>query len=464
VIVAGMEGALLSSGSRSRSAPKRRVRSLPRKLATMTHARVALYGKWALRHWLPRLYLRPLAADGDPYARLWFDPRSRTELDAMHDEFRSATGIVKSRGGCVITSHRVACEVLSKPNDFQHLDHTLMLPQRFRPFYRWATAHSYADPFEKPSMVAMEGSRLVEARKVLRQRLSGAALVELRERVEDSADRLCREMQTVPGKAVDVVQAYGRRLPAEVLAIVFDVSTAELDDIRASAEEVSHLLDVGLPFAKVLKFSRAAKRLDQWTAEQLASAEDHPCSVIAPAVSAMRDGKFSIEEVRRMVNLLLVAGYATSVSMLSSGTKLLIENQDQLALLLRTPNLWPNAVDEILRLAGPVMMVPRATTRENQCGGVPVKAGRPVYISGANRDPETFENPDRFDVTRANAAAHLAFGGGTHLCLGAPLARLELEIGLKTFFTTYPRAQVVDHERSEAQLVRSWNRLLVRLT
>lgn len=164
-----------------------------------------------------------------------------------------------------------------------------------------------------------------------------------------------------------------------------------------------------------------------------------------------------------MVNLMLVAGFTTTVAVMTSGIKLMIENPDQLAILDSNPNLWPNAVEEILRIAGPVMMIPRLSTCPTQVGDVQIKANRPVFVTGANRDPEDFSEPDRFDVMRSNAAAHVSFGGGPHLCLGAPLARVEIEVGLRAFFDEFRGARIVSASMSDSLLVRSWESLLLVL-
>jgi cytochrome P450 len=98
--------------------------------------------------------------------------------------------------------------------------------------------------------------------------------------------------------------------------------------------------------------------------------------------------------------------------------------------------------------------------------GMPVKRGEAVVISlaGANRDPAVFDDPQRFDVCRSNAGQHLSFSGGRHFCLGAALARIEGEVGLRQFFTRFPDASLAGGERRrDTRVLRGWAQLPVRL-
>jgi cytochrome P450 len=139
---------------------------------------------------------------------------------------------------------------------------------------------------------------------------------------------------------------------------------------------------------------------------------------------------------------------------------------DQLAMLREDPQLWPNAVEEILRLDSPVQLSARIALTDTEVAGTPVRAGETViiYLAAANRDPAVFAEPDRFDVTRANAGRHLAFSGGRHFCLGAALARAEGEVGLRTFFDRFPDARPAGPgARRDTRVLRGWSALPVRL-
>ena len=138
----------------------------------------------------------------------------------------------------------------------------------------------------------------------------------------------------------------------------------------------------------------------------------------------------SQQEVATILFGLLLAGHETTTNLLGNGLRRLLEHPASWRDLCRDPSLIPNAVEEILRFDSSVINWRRKTTRPVTIGGVDVPADANLFvaIAAANRDPAHFNNPDGFDIGRSNARDHLSFGGGAHLCLGAPLARLEARV------------------------------------
>lgn len=420
--------------------------------------------KWALRHGVAHLYLRPKATEGDAHAQLWFDPLSAKDLPALQEDIRARGEIVRGRGGIVITSHGLARQIFGRPREFTSPNAGLLMPPWMQRIYSYVNTHSFADPFEPPSLVGFNGPELTHARALLRNRLSRQAADVLRPEIEARAETFSAELahRHVDGR-VDIVQHYARRLSQEILALAFEIDSSELSEVCVHAEKVSHLIDLGLTRRKFFELARSSAHLDQWTDRHIEQVRPGSGSVIASSVEAMRAGTISRDQLRRTVNLLLVAGYSTTISTLVSGISLLIENPDQLEILTHQPELWPNATEEVLRLAGPVMLVPRYCEAGAEVEGFRIKPQRPLYMTAMNRDPEQYRCPDRMDVTRANASTHFAFGGGPHRCLGSALARVEIEIGLRSFFSRWAGASITDAERGTAVLVRNWDELTVQL-
>ena len=125
---------------------------------------------------------------------------------------------------------------------------------------------------------------------------------------------------------------------------------------------------------------------------------------------------------------LVDAGGDTTRNLLSAGMVALLEHPEQLAALRADPKLVPNARDELLRWVSPVIYMRRTATEDVELGGQKIRAGDKVvmYYGSANRDTDAFDEPDKFDISRA-AAKHLAFGHGTHVCLGQHIARAEID-------------------------------------
>jgi pentalenolactone synthase len=144
---------------------------------------------------------------------------------------------------------------------------------------------------------------------------------------------------------------------------------------------------------------------------------------------AAEDGGLGEQQVAFIAAALLFAGHETTVARIDLGALLLMADPGQRHRLRRDPGAVPRAVEEILRVAAPGGVgVPRYARTDIAIGGVTIRAGDAVLLTGtsANRDPEAFPDPDRFDVDR-DPNPHLSFGHGPHYCIGAGLARVELQ-------------------------------------
>jgi cytochrome P450 len=157
--------------------------------------------------------------------------------------------------------------------------------------------------------------------------------------------------------------------------------------------------------------------------------------ILSDIVNARLDGERPLDtaEMLSILQQLLVAGNETTTHTLAEGVRLLIERPDQHQRLKQDPELVENFTEEVLRLASPTANMWRVTTRATELGGLALPAGTMVQIrfASANRDEAVFRDPEALDVTRDNARTHLAFGHGVHMCIGASLARKELNVGFR---------------------------------
>ncbi len=176
--------------------------------------------------------------------------------------------------------------------------------------------------------------------------------------------------------------------------------------------------------------------------------------------------EMSADELIKMCVLLLVAGNETTRNALSGGMQLLIENPAARQRLIDDPALIPQAVEEMLRLVSPVLSFQRTATRDTELRGVPIAEGQKVLMiyGAANRDPDAFDDPERFDIDRK--AQHVAFGIGNHFCLGANLARMELRVAFAEILRRMPdiEYQAGGPEFGLSALVRSVKHMAVRYT
>jgi cytochrome P450 len=185
-------------------------------------------------------------------------------------------------------------------------------------------------------------------------------------------------------------------------------------------------------------------------------------------VQAEEEGdKLNEEELLSMVFILVVAGHVTTVNLIGNSVIALLNHPDQLARLKANLALVPNAVEEVLRYFSPVEMAsPRFAREDLVLDGTEIARTKGVFpvLAAANRDPERFPDPNRFDIERPEASRHVAFGKGVHLCLGAPLARIEGQVAMETLFRRWPElrlAEKLEVPPLHQSLFRGPDRLLV---
>jgi cytochrome P450 len=258
-------------------------------------------------------------------------------------------------------------------------------------------------------------------------------VAQLRPRIEEIAAGLLDAM-AARGDVIDLLEEYARPLPVMVLSELLGIPEADREWILVTVtgygqggeqhERVPRVL--GAYFTRLIAARRAEPGNDMLSA--LVHANDNAEEALTGA------------ELLSGVYQLVMAGFDTTVNLISSGTLALLTHPGELARLCQDPSLLPAAVEELLRFTNPVKHATiRFTTEEVTIGGVVIPAAEWVLIatSSADRDPAQFPGPDRLDLGR-DTSGHVAFGYGIHYCLGAPLARMEAEVALGALVARFP--------------------------
>ncbi|WP_344007804.1 cytochrome P450 [Nocardioides lentus] len=426
--------------------------------------------RWVLGHALPSRAMRTAGRRGDLQGQLLEHEvsASETRLQEIADAARAGGPLHRAKFVRLTASLPTVREVLGS-NDFA----TGVFDIEQGPFARlgaWAKDTSQLGPLLPPSLLVSEPPSHTRYRKLVTRVFSVRAVEALRSRTEEIAAQLLDELPShadAHGR-VDLVEHYCALLPVTVIAEILGVPLAERERVLEFGAAAAPSLDIGLGFREFRHVERSLAEFRDWLASHLAALRDHPGDdLMSRLVAEQEDGVgLTDAELEATAGLVLAAGFETTVNLLGNGAVLLREHPDQLARLRAEPELWPNAVDEALRLDPPVLLTGRVAVRDTTVAGERVRRGEVVttFLAGANRDPDVFADADRFDVARSNARDHVSFSSGRHYCLGAALARMEGEVGLRALVERYPDLTLAPGRcRRRTRILRGWATLPVTL-
>ena len=404
------------------------------------------------------------AKRGEMQGRLIADPAVRTDPGRFADELRARGPLVRGRAAWLTADHAIAHQLL-RSDDFAVTAIGRTLPGPLGWLEQRTTVQGRLHPLLPPSLLSVEPPEHTRYRKTVSSVFTTRAVAALRDRVQQAATALIAELD---GGTVDVVDRYCSQLPVTVIGDILGVPDADRPRILEFGELAAPSLDIGLSWQQYLAVENGLDGFNAWLRNHIAALRRDPGDdLMSQLIEASDDGaRLNDEELRATAGLVLAAGFETTVNLLGSGIRILLEHPDQLAMVLEDPELWPGAVEEILRLESPVQLSARMAAVDTEVAGRTVRAGELVilYLAGANRDPAVFEDPHRFDITRENAGRHLSFSGGRHFCLGAALARAEGEVGLRAFFERYPDARLAGSgSRRDTRVLRGWAELPIAL-
>lgn len=421
--------------------------------------------RWSLGHGLPGGLMRMAARKGDFQGRMSTEAErvSTRELVPLLDEIRAEGTMAKWRLGHITVDHEAVRETLSS-NDvhagFVFEDGTVL-----GRLGRWAKRDG-VNPVEAPSLLAVEPPDHTRYRKLVTRVFTARAVEKLRVRTEEIAADLLADIPA--DRPVDLVEAYCAKLPVEVISEILGVPEQDRGLVLKLGAGAAPSLDMGLRWRDFRDVEDSLDEFDDWLGEHLGHLRKNPGDdLFSQLVRASDDGvQLTERELKATAGLVLAAGFETTVNLLGNGIRLLDEHPDQLQLLRDEPSGWANAVEEVLRYDPPVLLTGRQVGRETEIVGQHLKETELVItvLAGANRDPKVFPDPDRFDVQRANAGDHLSFSAGRHYCLGASLARMEGQVGLRAFYDRFGTVELLPGaERRPTRILRGWENLPARL-
>ncbi|MGZ4562355.1 MAG: cytochrome P450 [Mycobacterium sp.] len=427
-------------------------------------------------HWLAMHgFIRGVAAigarRGDLQARLIADPTVADDPVPFYEQLRGLGPLVKGRVNYLTTDHALAHELL-RSDGFRVVNMGSNLPAPLRRLEQ-RTRDDLLHPLRAPSLLAVEPPDHTRYRKTVSAVFTPRAVAALREGVERTAAALLDQLAGQAGvsEVIDIVGRYCSQLPVAIISDILGVPEKDRRRVLEFGELAAPSLDLGLPWRQYRTVQKGIAGFNFWLADHLeqlrrAPSDNLMSQLIQMAESGSAETHLDEAELQAIAGLVLAAGFETTVNLLGNGIRMLLDAPEHLDTLRQRPDLWPNAVEEILRLDSPVQLTARVALDDVEVAGMRLRAGDlvVVYLAAANRDPSVFTDPHRFDIERSNAGRHLAFSGGRHFCLGAALARAEGEVGLRTFFERFPDVRGAGAgSRRDTRVLRGWSRLPVVL-
>jgi len=265
------------------------------------------------------------------------------------------------------------------------------------------------------------------------------------ESLRDGTQRVVDELldAAIEQDRVDLLEAFAYPLPVRVICDLLGVPLEDQDRFKEWSNALARGLDPDFLLTEEVIAARgeAVLQFAQYFFGLLAERKRNPGEDLLSRLVAAEDGGTVLSETEMLSTciLLLVAGHETTVNLISGGALALLRYPDQFERFRTDLGVARSGVEEMLRYVSPVQLTGRALTEPCHFGGVDFAEGdfAMLLLASGNHDPEQFEEPERFDVTR-NPNNHLGFGFGIHHCLGAPLARMEAQVALTSLVRRAP--------------------------
>lgn len=262
----------------------------------------------------------------------------------------------------------------------------------------------------------------------------------MRERIQEITDKLLDE--TTGKDSINLIDEFAFPLPIIVICEMLGIPAEDRDKFRLWSNSMIE----GSNGEYAQDIQQHMSDFVQYLGKRFATVRENPGEDLISKliISEQQGDQLTEKELYGVVSLLIIAGHETTVNFIGNSMMALLEHPEQLALLQNQPELIKTALEETLRYNDPVeFSTSRWAGEDLEFKGKSIRKGDLVIVilNSANHDPNQFDDPEIFDITRQKSK-HLAFGKGIHACLGAPLARLEGEIAITSFFKRYPNAKL----------------------
>jgi cytochrome P450 len=290
------------------------------------------------------------------------------------------------------------------------------------------------------NLLYLDGAQHRRVRSVMSRAFTPRSILAKRAGIEALAAEMLAGLAAKP--EVDFIAEYAAPFPIYVIARMLGLPDEDMAQFRKWSEDLIFVFNPLRTPDQDARQKAAFAGLEAYFAKAIEARRRQPANDLLSGIvhgEADAGGRLADIEISTLLLLLLLAGNLTTADVFGNGLLALLEHPEEWAALKADPSLSAIAPEEFLRFGPPVAIAARYVPEDREIFGCPVKHGAAVVLSliGANRDPETFDDPHAFRIRRGRRD-HVAFGGGVHACPGAPLARLEIEVTLGLLARHYP--------------------------
>ncbi len=361
----------------------------------------------------------------DPVAQLGL-PAYQADPYPLYDRIRALGPLTEtSQGNLMSATHAVCSEVV-----------------RRRDFVVFRPELPGDDPLPREmldlSLLEMDPPEHTRLRRLAAPAFTPRRMAGYEVLVERRIDELLDAVD--PRAGFDLVGDFASPLPIAVITALLGVPDVDEKAFASYGATLATALDGISSIGHLRRLLHAQRELRAVFADLFARRAVDPADDIVSALLTEQSAEITPEVLGPLCRLLLVAGFETTVNAIGNGVRALLADPEQWQLLVEDPDRAPDVVEEVLRYDPPVQVTARMAREDTEVAGIPVAKGRAIVplLAGANRDPAAYASPNRFDLTRTGGPDHLAFSGGIHYCLGAPLARLELAAAFRALARRLP--------------------------
>ena len=376
------------------------------------------------------------------FTQLFLTPQGRANPYPLYHQLRQTAPVHRAKMGMWLLSRYDDCWAAMRDPRLGK-DYAPQIEQRFGPDWR-----------KHPSLTAGEHSMLnttgpehTRLRKLVTKSFTPRMIENLKPTIEQVVNQLLDPVAAAGGG--DVLEAVGFPLPVTIIGEMLGVPETDRPQFREMVGDLVAIFEMQPTAEQMVAADAAQLFICDYFLKLIAEKRRQPGDDLLSNLATVEVGgdRLTDDELVTLASLLFAAGFETTTNLFGNGLLGLLRQPEQIELLRRDASLFANLPDEFLRYDGTAQLVNRVTEASIEVGGVTIPSGEQVFalLGAGNHDPARFPNPDQLDVTRTDIQP-LSFGGGVHFCLGAALARAEIEITFRTLLQRFDHIELSGDE------------------